>query len=303
MMTTMTRQSFRVDFDDGFLGGWVQGTGLPVLLLHGGPGLSYEYMESLAPELGEGYSVASYQQRGLAPSSEQGPFTVADNVSDVGRVLDGLGWDVAVLVGHSWGGHLALHVAAAIPARVSAVLAVDPFGAVGDGGEQQFEAEMNARTPADVRQRAIELDERAMRGEGSEEDAIESFRLVWPAYFPSRESAPPMPAIRMSVACYSETFESLHEELPRLDSALPSIQVPVGFVAGEASPMPNSSSTDAAHRIANAWVETVPEAGHFPWLDIPGCVRSGFNRLLLADTVRPRTVDASSHDRAGGELQ
>jgi proline iminopeptidase len=288
MMTTMTRQSFRVDFDDGFLGGWVQGTGVPVLLLHGGPGLSYGYVGSLAPELGEGYAVASYQQRGLAPSSERGPYTVADNVSDVGRVLDRLGWDAAVLVGHSWGGHLALHVAAALPERTSAVLAVDPFGAVGDGGEQQFEAEMEARTPADVRERAMELDARAMRGEGSEEDAIESFRLVWPAYFPSRESAPPMPAIRLSVACYSETFESLHQELPRLESALPSIQIPVGFVAGEASPMPISSSTDAAYRLPNAWVETVPEAGHFPWLDVPGSVKAALDRLL-ADTARPNT--------------
>ncbi len=116
------------------LGGWVQGDGPPVLLLRGGPGLGFEYLEGLADELAEGWAVAAYQQRGLPPSSTAGPYAVADHVADARRVLDALGWDRAVVVGHSWGGHLALHVAAALPERTAAVLAVDPLGAVGDSG-------------------------------------------------------------------------------------------------------------------------------------------------------------------------
>ena len=37
--------------------------------------------------------------------------------------------------------------------------------------------------------------------------------------------------------------------------------------------------TDAAARIPGAWVEVVPGAGHFPWLDVPGCVRRALRRL------------------------
>jgi pimeloyl-ACP methyl ester carboxylesterase len=84
----------------------------------------------------------------------------------------------------------------------------------------------------------------------------------------------------MSVACYSQTFTSIHAELPRLESALPSIDVPVGFVAGEASPIPVTASTDTADRILGAWVETVADAGHFPLQDAPGCVKSALGRLL-----------------------
>jgi pimeloyl-ACP methyl ester carboxylesterase len=39
-----------------------------------------------------------------------GPYTVAADVGDARRVLDALGWDMAYVVGHSWGGQLALHV-------------------------------------------------------------------------------------------------------------------------------------------------------------------------------------------------
>ena len=54
-------------------------------------------------------------------------------VSDIVTVLDGLGWDSAYLMGHSWGGHLVFHAAVSIPDRVFGVLSVDPLGAVGDG--------------------------------------------------------------------------------------------------------------------------------------------------------------------------
>src|SRR3954449_1149550 len=104
----MVRSGFTTD--EG-LAGWVQGDGAPVLLLHGGPGLSYEYVDGLAEDIGAGYRIASFQQRGLAPSTTAGPFDLPTAVADVVAVLDALGWERAWVVGHSWGGHLLLHLA------------------------------------------------------------------------------------------------------------------------------------------------------------------------------------------------
>ena len=261
------------------LGGWVRGDGEPVLLLHGGPGLGFDYLDPVADELA-GFRVASYQQRGLPPSQTDGPFAIADHVADCRRVLDGLGWERAVVVGHSWGGHLALHVGAALPDRVRALLAVDPLGGAGDGGSAAFEAELAARIPPEDLARAEELDERAMRGEGTAAEALESLRLVWPAYFPSPQQAPPMPDIAITVDGYAETWESVLHELPALEAALSGIGVPVGFVVGGRSPMPAAASTDTADRIPGAWVEVVDGAGHFVWLDRPGAVRASLERLL-----------------------
>jgi pimeloyl-ACP methyl ester carboxylesterase len=281
-MPDMTRRDFRAAVGGGDLVGWVQGSGREVLLLHGGPGLSFTYLDSLADELGPGYEIAAYQQRGLAPSTARGPYDVNTQVSDVAHVLDALGWHRATVVGHSWGGHLAAHVAAALGDRLDGVLIVDPLGAVGDGGEKEFEAAIFERTPADVRARAQELDERAMRGEGTEDQMIESLRLVWPAYFPSWDAAPPMPDMTVSVEAYAETFESVHALLPALEQALPTLRVPVGFVAGDGSPMPLSASTDSAAKIPGAWVEVAEGAGHFPWYEAPGSVRRALERLVAS---------------------
>jgi len=266
----------------GELRGWVAGEGRPVLLLHGGPGLSYGYLDGLADELGGGFRVASYQQRGLEPSTLAGPFTVAQAIADAASVLDGLGWERALVVGHSWGGHLALRLAAAHPSRLLGVLAVDPLGVVGDGGMAAFEAEMGARTPRAGRERARALDERAMRGEGTAEEALESLAIVWPAYFADPRSAPPMPPIALSVEAYSGIIGELADGVPAdALAALAAGEVRYGVVAGAASPMPWGQAAAACVELSpSAFLALVPAAGHFPWLEASGSVRDALVRLV-----------------------
>lgn len=67
---------FTVAVAGGSLGGWAAGPGAPVLMLYGGPGLSYGYLDELSAELAVGFRVACHQQRGLEPSTCEGPFTV-----------------------------------------------------------------------------------------------------------------------------------------------------------------------------------------------------------------------------------
>lgn len=250
-----------------------------MLLLHGGPGLGFDYLRELADELVEENDVAWYQQRGQEPSAVGGPHSVALDVEDARRVLDALDWQQAYVVGHSWGGHLALHVAEAIPDRLLGVLSVDPLGAVGDGRWPEFDEEMLRRTPESVRERAREIDELSMAGTADDRLALEGMRLVWPAYFADPEHAPPMPELRISTARSGEMVPSILAALPALEAGLPEIRVPVGFVHGSRSPMPVAASSDAADRIPGAWVEVVDGAGHFVWVEAPGAVRSSLRRL------------------------
>lgn len=269
--------------DDGpSIGGLRAGNGPPVLLLHGGPGLGFDYLRDLAEELAYENDVAWYQQRGLAPSAVEGPYSVALDVEDARRVLDALGWQTAYVVGHSWGGHLALHVAEAMPERLLGVLSVDPLGSVGDGRWPEFDEEIFRRTPQSVRERAREIDELSTAGAADDELALEGMRLVWPAYFADPENAPPMPDLRLATERSAEMLPSIFAELPALEAGLPRIRVPVGFVHGSRSPMPVAASTDAAERIPRAWVEVVDGAGHFVWVEAPGAVRASLRRLTAA---------------------
>jgi pimeloyl-ACP methyl ester carboxylesterase len=276
----MERTPFTAATESGGLSGWVSGDGPRVLAVHGGPGMSYGYLDDAVTELATRYQVATYQQRGLAPSTEHGVFTVAEAVADIAAVLDGLGWGSAYLMGHSWGGHLVFHAAVAIPDRLSGVLSVDPLGAVGDGGGEAFGAEMVARVSEADRQRARDLDEKDMAGEATPEESLEALSLFWPSYYADRSSAPPMPHLELSQPANRGLWADLAARLPELESSLPSITVPFGVLVGELSPMPPSAGTDSAARIPGAWSHVEPGAGHFVWHEAPGSLLAAMDRLV-----------------------
>jgi pimeloyl-ACP methyl ester carboxylesterase len=264
----------------GTLACWTTGSGEPVLVLHGGPGLSCNYIDPLVDELAAEFGVASYQQRGLEPSTTEGPFTIAQAVEDAVAVLDALKWHRALVVGHSWGGQLALRLAAARPQRLTGALAVDPLGVVGDGGMAGFEAEIVARTPKADRDRARALDERATAGVGTPEEALESLRLLWPAYFADPERVPAMPPIRFSVEAYSGIIGEATADTERVAADLVSGGTPYGVVAGAASPIPWGQAARASAELSpDAFLTVVAAAGHFPWVEVPGCVRAALRRL------------------------
>ena len=279
-------EQFTATTVSGEIGGWVTGDGPPVLVLHGGPGLGYEYMDDVVAEVAARYRVATFQQRGLEPSSLEGEFTIAEAVSDIVAVLDALGWATAYVLGHSWGGHLAFHAAAWIPERLAGVLAVDPLGAVGDGGSAAFGAELVARLTDESRPRVEELAGKEETEGLSLDEEAEQLRLLWPSYFADPPTAPEMPPVRMSAGSNGGLWGDLVARLPGLEAALPAISVPVGVVMGDGSPMPPSAGSETADRIPGAWSYAVPGAGHFVWIESPGAVLAAMDRLATG------TVDA-----------
>jgi pimeloyl-ACP methyl ester carboxylesterase len=271
---------FRAQVPEGSITGWQAGGGPPVLVLHGGPGLS-DYTAPLAAEFEDAFEVIRYQQRGLAPSATSGPFSISQHVADAIAVLDAAGAGRAYVVGHSWGGHLAMHLAVQHPGRVLGLVIVDPLGAVPDGGASDLERNLTERIRPELAARARELDERAMAGEGTAEDVLESLAIVWPGYFSSPRAAPPMPPLSVSVECYAGTFASIqsHFEQHTLERSLPALQVPAVFVLGAASPIPVRHGEASAELIPGARCQIEEDCGHFPWIERPGSVREALELI------------------------
>ncbi|MGH2913940.1 MAG: alpha/beta fold hydrolase [Solirubrobacteraceae bacterium] len=274
------RSAFAATADGGILTGWVVGDGPPVLLLHGGPGLRYDYMEPLIAELCTDFRVAVFQQRGLEPSTLEGPFTIAQAIEDVVHVLDALGWTLALVVGHSWGGHLALRFAAAHPERLLGMLAVDALGIVGDGGMAAFRAELLGRAPRAGRERVLELEEVEKTRELTAEEQLEIRRIIWPSYFADPEKAPPMPPFVSSRDAHMGLTAELSQGVDEVASALATGAVRYGVLAGGASPFPwGQAARPTADLSSSAFLKVVPDAGHFVWHEAPGAVRAELKRL------------------------
>jgi len=270
-------EPFVVSTSEGDIHGWHhEGEGPQAVLLHGGPCISASYMEPLVPHLAGVFRQSLYQQRGLAPTTVEGPFTVEANVADAATVIDETAGGRAWIVGHSWGGHLALQVLAAIPERVAGAIIVDPLGAHFDV-MPEFGERLQAPLSEKDRARVREIEAKEEAGTATPEESLEDFRLVWPSYFADPASAPPMPEMDMAVQPFTATMASIaeHSEAGTLVRGLPAVpaEIPVLFLHGAASPMPLRASTDTAALIPHARVEIVEGAGHFIWLERPGAVR------------------------------
>ena len=94
------------------VGDLAPGSGLlPLLVLHGGPGCPHNYLEDLAHLADGGRAVIFYDQLGCGQSDhpDDPALWVMDTfVEEVSAVREGLGLDRIHLLGHSWGGWLAL---------------------------------------------------------------------------------------------------------------------------------------------------------------------------------------------------
>jgi proline iminopeptidase len=275
-----------VAVDGGAIHGWrSEGAGPPAVLLHGGPCISATYMEPLVPLLEGVFEPILYQQRGLAPSALGPPYTVAANVADAAAVIDQAAGGRAWIVGHSWGGHLALHMLAAIPDRIAGAVIVDPLGAYFEV-MQEFGARLRAPLTDAQRARVDELEAMEEAGTASDEESMESFRIVWPAYFADPPSAPPMPDMEIAVDAFTATFASIaaEDEAGTLVTGLPRVpaEIPVVFLHGAGSPMPLRASTETAALIPHARVEVIDGAGHFIWLEQPGALRDAVRELVSA---------------------
>jgi proline iminopeptidase len=99
----------------------------PVIFLHGGPGQgSVAFAELAGPALERTLRMVYLDQRGSGRSERPwtGDYTMATLVEDIEGVRRHLGGSRIVLVGHSFGGTLALEYAAAYPERVAGLVFV-----------------------------------------------------------------------------------------------------------------------------------------------------------------------------------
>lgn len=96
-----------------------------VLAIHGITSSSHAWL-AVTRALGGAATLIAPDLRGRGASNElAGPYGIAAHARDMVAVLDHLGLDSAVVVGHSLGAYIAARLAADHPARVRAVVLVD----------------------------------------------------------------------------------------------------------------------------------------------------------------------------------
>ena len=112
------------------------GEGFPVILAHGFPELAYSWRFQM-PALAEaGYRVIAPNQRGYGATDKPEPveaYDIRHLCGDMAGLMDALGLEKAIFVGHDWGGPVVWNMPLLYPDRVAGVVGMSvPFMPRGD---------------------------------------------------------------------------------------------------------------------------------------------------------------------------
>ena len=264
----------------------------PVLLLHGGPGASHDYLLPQMLELAREHRLVLYDQRGGGRSrhdDDREPITWQGQVADVARVAAERAVAPLDLVGYSWGALLALLYAieakagraGPVPARLSLIEPAPITREYRDAFEQEF-----ARRQAGPEVAALR-DELAHSGlKESDPDAYRQrmFELSVAGYFADPHRARDLTPFRVTGRVQQSTWASLGDF--DLRPALRDLRIPAFVVHGRNDPIPIASSEAAADALGTKLV-LLDDCGHVPYVEQPAHLFSALLAFLREPAPPP----------------
>jgi proline iminopeptidase len=267
---------------------WVDrsGTGEPLVLCHGGPGL-WDVFGDLAAALADVATVFRWDQRGGGRSDHRGPYTLDRFVADLDAVRGMSGRDRVALLGHSWGAQLALAYTLRYPERVSRLVYVS---GVGLGSDWRPEFHRNADERLGPRRARFA---RLRAAERTPEQDRELAVLQWSIDFVDAGRALGW-AQAMATPWYGINYEcnrALGAELaqtwrePDLVAACRRLPVPTLIIDGAADLRPRWAVDSLAAALPAVTRVVLDRVGHLPWIEAPsefGAAVRGF----LAEPTR-----------------
>ena len=247
----------------------------PLLMLHGGPGASHDYLLPQMLALAEEHRLVTYDQRGGGRSrhdDDRAPIGWREQVADVARVATELSVDPLTIVGYSWGALLALlhSIEAAagrvVPAPVRLAL-IDP-APVTRSYREAFEQEFARRQAGpEIAAMRDELARSGLRESDPEAYRQRTFELSVAGYFADPRRARDLTPFRVTGRIQQSIWSSLgdFDILPELQT----VRLPVFVSHGRQDPIPLASSEAAAGALATSCV-ILDDCGHVPYVEQPG---------------------------------
>lgn len=235
-------------------------SGNVLIAIHGGPGMASDYMTSLEQLAGSDLAVVPYDQRGTgrstSPPGDPANYSLRKYVEDLEAVRQAVGVEQIHLLGHSWGGVVALRYATVYPQKVRSIVLMG-------SGATSLRAARDAQAYKSQRITALQQ-------QGVMPATPTSVRDILPSYFSDPHFEPPdeLRNLCCNPAVEQLTWSALGDfdftaDVARLDHR-------VLFLWGEDDPFGMPMAEASVKVLSAAQVEFVvlDKCGHF-WHECP----------------------------------
>ena len=268
------------------------GRGTPIVALHGGPDFDHQYLVPDLDRLADTFRLITYAQRGRGASSgdvRAEDVGLASEIADLDALRTRLGLDSVALLGHSWGGLLAMEYAIRHPDRVSRLVLMNCGPASRADYARLREARTRAAAGDSERMAAIAATPRYQSGELAAD--AEYYRIHFGATVrdPDRlerllnslranfTPATILLARQIEDRLMDETWSLAGYDL---FPALRTLRVPALVIHGQHDLIPEEGARHIADAIPGARFVLVPDCGHFSFMEAPEAVSAAIGELL-----------------------
>lgn len=249
-----------------------KGTGTPVILLSGGPGLNPDYVYPIHEFLSKNFRSIILHQRGtgktIMPKIDSTTISLEKYLEDLEALRSELKLKKLILIGQSWGGMLSMEYCSQNPDKVEKLVFV------GSGSPSMKFANYFSDN-IQMRLRPEDLAEKP------------GMKQIWPGYFFDREAALKSKAAidfskihgqsginKIMVADYAAKEKQRMINLKKYKGPafiIQGYQDPVGFAA-----------YDIKSLIPQSQFLFIEQSGHFPWLEKESTQKHFYENLMKA---------------------
>jgi pimeloyl-ACP methyl ester carboxylesterase len=248
----------------------VMGHGYPLVLMHGGPGLDYTTLLPLQP-LADQFTLIFYDHRcnGHSNGAEVSSMTFENLTADAEALRQSLGFDQWAVLGHSFGGNVALEYALRYPQSLSRLILMDT------GGDQWW---VNQNAPDLLAKRgynasAVEGARRFYNGQMAPGEFVPLFMKFMRAYYYHLNllglayETVIGPRIKMNPEATIFGYSQLLKDWTVMDR-LSEIKGPTLVLAGRYDFLfPPEHQSILADRLPNSQLELFERSGHNPQME------------------------------------
>ncbi|MCH8954026.1 alpha/beta fold hydrolase [candidate division KSB1 bacterium] len=248
----------------------VMGEGEPIVILHGGPGMDHTYFLPQMAELAETHKLIFFDQRVSGRSSldvDSSAITMRHFIDDIEEIRKTFNLGKMNLMGHSWGGLLAMFYGITYPENLKSLMILNSTPA----SSELMAKTLPRLTPEDSLQRLEILNSDAFKNR--ESAAFEKLlRIHFRGAFYDRSLADSLTlTFQPDFAETSVKLQNLYKDIASYDihHDLSKINCPTLVVHGDHDDNPLEGSQKIHENIPNSKFVLLKNCGHFPFVERP----------------------------------
>lgn len=265
------------------------GSGIPLIVVHGGPGLDQEYLKPQLLHLAANYRLIFYDQRGSGKSLktpiDEKHIHIDQFVEDLEALRKSLGLEKFIIMGHSWGGLLAMQYASAHQDHLLGLILVNSVSA-DYKGQKAFMDEFEVRAK-NIRNDLEPLFTYENFKELNAAQISNLYQKAFSIYFYDAKKVE-----ELNLNCNVTSAQSgykIRKEMMKTSYLNPSINlfpklktldIPTFILHGKQDIVPAWTAEEIKEAIPHAEIVILDHCGHFSYIEKPSQFFTELNKFL-----------------------